>query len=362
MTDTDFSGRHQAALAAFSRLSQTAGARQDYVQGGGGNTSVKLDGQLMAIKASGFRLGQITPERAYAVVDYRALQDFYRDTDPARLDDVEAAGSAAARAATRVIPGLEPLRPSVETGFHAILERFVLHSHAVWANLICTAGNGPELAAAVMEDVGESFAFVPYINPGTALTFAIAGARAAAGNPRVIFLQNHGLIVTADTADAALSLHDRVNEAAAARFGLSMSDWPPIRIAGDGRDWHSATPWLTGRLRDGDWEPAWFLDEALYPDQLVFLRGHVATGTDRALFDRDPELQALIDPGTGAVCYRATEAQARTIEETLVAVLFIRDQLARHGLEIVPMDRAGQSFIAGWEVESYRRSVGSREA
>ena len=41
-------------LADFSRLSKTAGARADYVQGGGGNTSVKLSGGLMAIKASGF--------------------------------------------------------------------------------------------------------------------------------------------------------------------------------------------------------------------------------------------------------------------------------------------------------------------
>ncbi|MDI9471243.1 MAG: class II aldolase/adducin family protein [Bacillota bacterium] len=362
MTRNDFTGRHQAALAAFSRLSQTAGARSDYVQGGGGNTSVKLDERLMAIKASGFRLSQITPERAYAVVDYAELRSFYRDSDPAALDDVEAAGSAAARAATQAVPGLEPLRPSVETGFHAILERFVLHSHAVWANLICTAANGPELAAAVMAEVGESFAFVPYINPGTALTFAIARARAAAANPRVIFLQNHGLIVTADDADTALCLHDRVNEAAARRFGLTLSDWPAIQIEGDERSWRSATPWLKERLRDGAWEPGWFVDEALYPDQLVFLRGHVAAGADLALFDQDPELQALIDPATGKVCYRATEAQARTIEETLVAVLFIRDQLARQQFTIVPMDQAGQSFIAGWEVESYRRSVGSREA
>ncbi len=362
MTTTDFTGRHQATLTAFSRLSQTAGARSDYVQGGGGNTSAKLDDSLMAIKASGFRLGQITPERAYAVVDYAALREFYRDTDPAGLDDVEAAGSAAARTATREIPGLETLRPSVETGFHAILERFVLHSHAVWANLICTAAGGPELAAEVMAAAGENFAFVPYINPGTALTFAIAAARAAAGNPRVIFLQNHGLIVTGDAADEVLTLHDRVNEAAAARFGLALSDWPEIQIAAEGDCWRSATPWLTERLRDGEWEFGWLVDEALYPDQLVFLRGHVELGTDRAIFEQNPELQALIDPATGAVYYRSTETEARTIEETLVAVLFIRDQLARHGLEVVSMDRAGQSFIAGWEVESYRRSVGRGEA
>ena len=48
-------------LEAFAKVSGIAGARADYVQGGGGNTSVKLGGGLMAIKASGFCLSDITP-------------------------------------------------------------------------------------------------------------------------------------------------------------------------------------------------------------------------------------------------------------------------------------------------------------
>ena len=46
-------------LEAFAKVSGIAGARADYVQGGGGNTSVKLGGGLMAIKASGFCLSDI---------------------------------------------------------------------------------------------------------------------------------------------------------------------------------------------------------------------------------------------------------------------------------------------------------------
>ena len=56
-------------LENFSRVSQSVGARADYVQGGGGNTSVKLENGLMAIKASGFCLKDITPEKAYAVLE-----------------------------------------------------------------------------------------------------------------------------------------------------------------------------------------------------------------------------------------------------------------------------------------------------
>jgi rhamnose utilization protein RhaD (predicted bifunctional aldolase and dehydrogenase) len=57
-----FFERNAAALRDFARVSQKIGARSDYVQGGGGNTSVKLGGGLMAIKASGYRLCDITPK------------------------------------------------------------------------------------------------------------------------------------------------------------------------------------------------------------------------------------------------------------------------------------------------------------
>ena len=51
-----FFEEHAKLLSDFARVSQSTGARADYVQGGGGNTSVKLPGGLMAIKASGFCL------------------------------------------------------------------------------------------------------------------------------------------------------------------------------------------------------------------------------------------------------------------------------------------------------------------
>ena len=83
-----FFERNAAALRDFARVSQKIGARSDYVQGGGGNTSVKLGGGLMAIKASGYRLCDITPQAAYAVLDYEALRAFYASHEPAGLEDV----------------------------------------------------------------------------------------------------------------------------------------------------------------------------------------------------------------------------------------------------------------------------------
>ena len=69
--------QHMNELETFMRLSHQVGDRVDYTQGGGGNTSVKTDDGIMAIKASGFRLSDITPFKAYALIDYKPLASFY---------------------------------------------------------------------------------------------------------------------------------------------------------------------------------------------------------------------------------------------------------------------------------------------
>ena len=128
-------------LEAFAKVSGVAGARADYVQGGGGNTSVKLGGGLMAIKASGFCLSDITPNSAYAVLDGAAIRDFYLTSEPAQFENVETAGSNKAKESVKTIEGLQQLRPSVEAGFHSILKTFVVHTHSVYANLAACAVN-----------------------------------------------------------------------------------------------------------------------------------------------------------------------------------------------------------------------------
>ncbi len=370
----DFVDQHAKKLAEFTRMSQTAGARSDYVQGGGGNTSCKLDGQLMGIKASGFMLNQIQPDNAYAVIDYPQLQKFYFESDPAKLDDVEKAGSAAAKEATRTYEGLPVLRPSVEAGFHALLDTFVLHTHPIYSNLLTCAAEGPQLAAEVMAQIGENFAFVPYINPGAQLTFAIQAARKAAARdgvmPNVIFLQNHGVIVTGATAQFCLDLHDKVNDGIAAFFGVSKSDWPVPEIAPfsfcvsdeASTAFKSATPWLAHELLAQKWELEDFTAKALYPDQLVFLAGQVAVAGQGSLDEfsvvgPDAKAKAIIFRKTGEVLYQCGATEAQTIEETIAAVLFIFKTIKAKGLTVSPMSEAGKSFIANWESEAYRKSI-----
>lgn len=369
MENIPFVDTHQKVLADFSRMSQKAGSRSDYVQGGGGNTSCKLDNQLMAIKASGFRLDQIRPDDGYAVMDYQALRRFFFDNQATDFPDVEKSGSAQTKAATCEVSGLPQLRPSVEAGFHAVLDTFVLHSHSVYANFVACAVEGETLAAEVMATLAIPYAFVPYINPGSELTFAIVEARKAATKdgqvPSVIFMQNHGLIITASDADICLALHDQVNAACATFFKSSSALWPQIKLKAQGEFFLSDTPWLKERLAEGGWNLEFFTLQALYPDQLVFLTGQTALGettlAEALKTVTSPQVKATLFADSGDVLYACSQSEAETIEETLCAIFFITQTIKAAGYEVNTMDEAGKEFIRNWESEQYRRSIAAKK-
>ena len=187
----------QSMLKELSRLSRTAGARADYVQGGGGNTSVKFGDGLMAIKASGFRLDQVTEAEGFAIIELGTMRDVTAEH------------------------GYKPMRPSVEGGFHALLGKFVLHTHPVYANLaLCSLGGANRLRE-LME--GYSYIVVPYINPGKDLCEAIK--RRLEPDTQIVFMANHGMIATADTVDECLRIHDDANERIAKSYGVTRGDF-----------------------------------------------------------------------------------------------------------------------------------------
>ena len=348
-----------AVLSAFSRVSRAVGDRPDYVQGGGGNTSAKLEDGRMAIKASGFRLSDIRPDAAYAVLDGRAVRGFFESHAETEFEDVEKAGSDFVKAHTLAIEGLPSLRPSVEAGFHSLLDRYVVHSHSVYANLATCVAEGREVLAKALAGADYSWGFVPSVDPGARLTFHIRDELArvtkeTGRRPAVLLMQNHGLIVHADDPDRCLALHEDANTRIAAAFGLTNTSFPQVALkpAGDGL-FESATPYLQALLKTGRYDRAFFLESPLYPDQMVFLVGTFDAGTGRPA-----EGACLADLFAGVVRYRLGQAAALTIEQTLTCVLFIAETAKARGLKLSTMGEAARKFIANWESEKYRKSLG----
>lgn len=353
-----FFEENKALLQNFSRMSKTLGDRVDYVQGGGGNTSVKLTDDLMAIKASGFCLSDIEPDKAYAVVDGANVRDFYLTSEPSKFEDVEQMGSAKAKAAIRAIEGLEPLRPSVEVGFHSLLKTFVAHTHSVYANLATCSCDCRDIAKKTLRGADYSWGWVPYTDPGANLTFAIRDElcrveRETGRIPAIILMQNHGIIAHDDDPDRCMAIHDDANDRLAAAFGLTGTSFPRVTIAQseDGL-FENRTVYLTQRLKNCKYSYQQLMDQPLYPDQMVFLKDTFYMNLDAV-----GEGQCVAYTDTGRLVMRMNEKKAQVLAETLTAVIFVMEHVEQAGHSLSTMGTAAKRFIAGWESETYRKSL-----
>ncbi len=330
-------------------ISQYAGNRVDYTQGGGGNTSVKGANGIMLIKASGFRLTDIAENTGFVAVDGQKIRDYYSSVDLSVQKDYEKESAEISKGSTIAIEGMQTLRPSVEVGFHAILKTFVIHTHSVYANLLTCAIDGEKIAKEIFADADFGYIFLPYIDPGFTLTLKMAEAienyKVENGKfPEVIFMKNHGLVVTSELVERVQALHTDVNERIRAYFKLPDNFRNVNLVGGDGK-FVSETPVIKSFLAKYGLDKA-FLDKyPLYPDQLVYLNNILAHA---------PEKMEVKD---GTVTYNTERKEAQTLEETLSAYVFVIGTLKGANLEISTMNEKDVNFINNWEAEKYRRSV-----
>ena len=164
---------HENSLKELEKISKEIGKHKDYVQGGGGNTSVKLDYDWMAVKASGYKLNQITDKDGFAVVNYRKIIEYMENVDLKSGLDYEKYSIEFIRRNVLRLNDIKLLRPSVEAGFHALLKKVVIHTHPVYSNIICCCEEGKDLIEKIFKNEIIGFVWVPYIKPGFSLSYSI---------------------------------------------------------------------------------------------------------------------------------------------------------------------------------------------
>ena len=331
-------------------ISQYAGNRADYTQGGGGNTSVKNAAKdLMLIKASGYRLKDIDEKTAFVAVKKSAIADYYSSVDLSVKKDYEKESAEVSKNSVVPIEGLATLRPSVEVGFHAILKKYVIHTHSVYANILTCSKQGEELAKEIFAGKDFGYIFLPYINPGFELTLAMKNAietyvKENGVYPEVIFMKNHGLVVNSDYLPRVMAVNTAVNEAIMARFNLA-DNFREVCLKEASGAYVSETPVVKSFVKNNVLDKA-FLDKyPLYPDQLVYLNNILAHSPEKLCVNGEE------------VRYNTDLKQATTLEETLAAYLFVVTAVKNAGLDLNTMNEKEVDFINNWEAEKYRRSV-----
>ena len=177
---------------------------------GEGNTSLRVDDATFVVKASGSNLATLRPtdlttcrfDKLLPLLDARSARD-------AEVD--------AALFGARV--NESDKKPSIEALFHAFLltlpeVRCVGHVHAIAVNQVLCSPRAREFAArrTCPDEIvmcGVESVFVPYAEPGLALSQSIRREvhefiRRTGRAPKVILLQNHGIIAVGPTAKAVL--------------------------------------------------------------------------------------------------------------------------------------------------------------
>ncbi len=190
-------------------ISRYYGNKEGFVIAGGGNTSYK-DKDTLWIKASGTLLADMG-ENNLAVLSRKKLSVISEKKYSA--DPMERERQVKTDLYSSMIDVENKNRPSVETSLHNLIQyKFVVHLHPTFVNALMCASKSKEI---VQQLFGKEALYIPYTDPGYTLFKKIEGElveyrREYLQDPQLIFLENHGIFVSADTTEEIKSLYDYV--------------------------------------------------------------------------------------------------------------------------------------------------------
>ena len=359
-------------------VSRKYGADSRFVIAGGGNTSYK-DATHLWVKASGHALATID-EEGFAVMDRARLDAMATKTYPADATEREA----------RVKEDLADAnltrgrRPSVETSLHNCMNfSYVVHLHPTLVNGLMCSVTAEKRCAELFPDA----LYVAYTDPGYTLFKKVYDAigqwKAQRGSePQVIFLQNHGIFVAADTVAEIDAIYEDVMtklEALVAHLPEGETPvcdcvsevLPAIRqiLSRGGRGLKTLQVTKNALVDEFLANPKGVLTP-FSPDGIVYCKSEyiVVDGENKAA-EAEEKIEAyvtrrghtpkvLLIKGIGLVAVGDNAKNARVITEVFLDAMkvafYARSFGGEHGMEPAWID-----FIDNWEVENYRRTVGA---
>ena len=176
-------------LSSLRNISKQIGSNRMLIQGAGGNSSVKLNGTIY-IKASGHWLSDAEKKNIFVPLNLKSIIE--------NIDDPDSVFESI------INDGLENnLKPSIETTLHALMpHKYVLHVHSINTLSYAILLDGENRIDQELKLV--NWSWVSYARPGGGLTNQIK--KILNQEPDVLVLQNHGLVVGADSSNEALHI------------------------------------------------------------------------------------------------------------------------------------------------------------
>ncbi|MCX6220919.1 MAG: class II aldolase/adducin family protein [Bacteroidia bacterium] len=362
-------------LQELVSVSQYFGRDKSFVLAGGGNTSYKTEDRMW-IKASGISLASIKAD-GFVFLSRDRLKAIstkkYSDQALAREHEVKMDLNAA-------ILDNSTLRPSVETSLHnAIGYRFVVHTHPTIVNAMLCSVKAKEQCLSLF---GEKALFIPYTDPGYILFKKV---EAEINNfekkwgeiPKVIFLENHGVFVGADSVEEIHLIYTNLIQKIENNFVDQMPSLQTIFLNKDVLkvviNSHRGFEGLIAMGFKSDLVDLFVSDKKSFekveksftPDDIVYCKAYYLFVQKIELLKESveeyhrsygylPKVIALKNIGVFSI--EENEKSARTVWEVFENILKISFYSENFGGPHFLNERQ-IAFIDNWEVENYRREM-----
>jgi rhamnose utilization protein RhaD (predicted bifunctional aldolase and dehydrogenase) len=333
-------------LGALVNISRYYGGNPAYVIAGGGNTSYKDESQLF-IKASGISLATIGRD-GFVCMSRDVLGRMEEADYPEDPAEREAAVKADLK---RAIIRPENLRPSVETSLHNLIGyAYVIHTHPTLVNaLMCSHDAGRE----VEERFGSEAIYMEYADPGYVLfrelRARVRGYELTYGmSPKIIFLQNHGIFVGANSTREVKAIYDSIESRIRQGRDLSLPSGEITERSSPVADLVAGYCRERGRV-SGAYECP--LCTHFSQEERFFRKISRAFRSTHGYVPR-----VIVEERGGLILTEENERSLQTVLEVfhdMMKISYLSEQFGG------PHSMSDEQirFIDSWEVENYRRNI-----
>ena len=350
----------------FVEISKYAGERFDLVQAGGGNSSVKYDNDEMIIKASGFLLSDVKVDSGYSKVITSKIGNIVKnETIVTETDKRKRESLAATLVQEATIDRTN--RPSIETLLHSFLYKYTLHTHPVVVNMIVIQKEYKEILSSIFKD--EDIALVPYKTPGVELALELKKTlQSFEVIPNIIFLQNHGLIVTSSDKQDIKRLTEQVLEKIENYLQLDMSRYKLTNKISHLFSTAQKSSYIACLSEDSYLNEQLTQNQELFlltpfcPDSLVFCGVSAVVIED--LLDITPlknykekyfELPKVVIFESKLFFIALNVKKAKEIEEVMKFHIMVLAQSSKSNKNFLEEEEL--AYLSNWEAEKYRQKV-----
>jgi rhamnose utilization protein RhaD (predicted bifunctional aldolase and dehydrogenase) len=337
---------------------------KDHVIGGGGNISTKTTDHLY-IKPSGTLLCNLSEDSLVQL-------DRTRLSKVLDIDDTVKGPEREKHVKSKIlssIVGERQLRPSVESPLHNLLDwTFVLHTHSSIVNGLTCSIQGKQNCLKLFPDS----IWVDYCDPGFILCKTIQGKlfrynQINYKNPHLIFIENQGIFIGADTADELQLIYDQTISRLKKIYdqsGLLNPDFPVERMENDTIDnikMKIRSIQKNQNLKVQTIKRFENPTDPVTPDQVVYCKSFPFTGDLSEVAIENYQKQYGYSPkvfiwGNYIFTVGKTDMEAQTSMDMIIDSAMVKHYSQAFG-GVNYLSVSSREFLETWESENYRVRV-----